>query len=226
MYKYSSKDMEKYLVIGMATRQGFAHVPTFYSVCYAAMKLGRIPVFFCSGKGKPEDGSNGYNIGRNDVMEQIRNNFPGLKTVRMFWLDDDNIIMNPDEVMEVLQTAIKNYWNVTFKYHSIAGEKIINNVWRRTPENAEAAGNKYGKNWTSMTDEQIESLAKEQGTDYPVIDGAGLGSCYIELPTDYKFHFDEAQGEDFHLWDDEYLGKRELRCAYKPKTGHWKSFPI
>ncbi|MEM3264918.1 MAG: hypothetical protein QXH07_03075 [Thermoplasmata archaeon] len=224
---------KKFLIIGMISKTGFAHVPTFYSICLAALSMGKLPIFFISNKGSTSDGDNAYNIARNDVLAQIRNSFPKAKMVKIFWLDDDNILFDSNEVIEMCKVADANDWNISAPYHLLHAKgpigqdlegSIFYNVWRRaTPEEMEKNGS---KRWITYTYAQLEQLAKEQNTDYPVVDGAGLGSCYIKMPVDYVFHFDSVQGEDFWLWDDVYKDKMQLRVAWKMKTGHWKSLPI
>lgn len=150
-----------------------------------------------------EAGNLGIPAARTHLFKKTREFYDNQNVIRGLMIDSDIVFDRPDILAEYIEIADKNNWNLVGNYMHRNTNKLENTVYYRDENQA----------FLPYTIEQYKEL-----DDLSVIESAGLGFYYGDLPLNYKFH-SSFNGEDVNFFDD---NKLEIRIMKKLNLGHQK----
>jgi hypothetical protein len=196
--------MNSYINVGIPTRDSRAVIQSISTIIETALFLKRDIKWRVSQSGF-------IILGRNDILKQVKTEFPEKTHDWILWLDDDIIITEDYRRLSYLITEAEKRnlsWgtNVKIFVNTKPGEQAVSN-YIQPP----GGGKSYSE----------EELFGAKDFELKVA-RSGLALGYIYTPLDYKFHWTEA-GEDINF----FLENKEIDLRYcRLRNLHQKSILI
>lgn len=176
---------------------------TMFNIVSAIYRLGRTPIYL-------QLGGYGYAAVRTAVVGYARDELTkslgkNITRARGFLVDDDVLVPNIDELLTTIRMADEHNWNVVAPYALAMeeGDEQLTSIAT------------YVRTGDEIHTRMLSKAEVNKLKPWDVLETAGLGFYYGDIPLDYTFHSDGKpfQGEDFNFfWDH----KSELQIRLAP----------
>ena len=159
---------------------------------------------------------------RNDLLELVKQAHPQEDSLRLFWLDDDVLVPNSEDLANFLYNAENLHYNLVAPYRTIQPTCIVHGVenWSEGKCTCTFSYCHKPDEPSMYTREEVSKLKP-----FAQIEFAGLGCYFGEMPLNYKFRLtpEGEQTEDLNFFVDH----PEIVIRHYPlKLRHLKERPL